>query len=62
MRVTYSGPFAAVVLGEHVVKNGDSVDVPDAEAESLCQQECWSVTPKPAKKAAPKSDDPGDAG
>lgn len=48
--ITYVGPFDAVeVDGLGVVKNGDSIDAPDALAKSLLEQaDNWSA---PSKKS-----------
>lgn len=61
MRVTYHGPFEAVVIGEtgQTVKNGETVEVPAPVGRALAEQDSWTVTT--AKKPDP-TPDAGDAG
>ena len=52
MRVKYVGPSPEVEIGPsgQYVKRGETVDVDDEVAESLCQQDAWEKAPQAKKK------------
>lgn len=53
MKVTYTGPFPAVVIADtgQTAKRGQAIDVRDDVAARLCDQDTWTASSVPARNA-----------
>tara|TARA_Y100000592_G_scaffold90474_1_gene149136 strand:- start:143 stop:337 length:195 start_codon:yes stop_codon:yes gene_type:complete len=53
MKIKYVGDdLAAIRYGDSLLKNGDVLDLPDADAQQLLKSERFEAVKKKAKKAA----------